>query len=175
MTVSERGPVEPEEVTLAEVLAQFPGVRSRLSGSSQAAQEVQGELLAGAALALFLIAAVCLPIWISFHSGVIGNLCAWMTGTGKMWGGGIDYLWGAVILAGVVTGLLLGSLLALVLLGAASAARAWASTKAMMARLSGSDAGPAPRKPSRRPSTHGPRPPARGRGARPGSRRASPA
>jgi hypothetical protein len=55
------------------------------------------------ALALFLIAAVCLPIWISFHSGVLGNLCAWMTGSRGMWGGGIDYLWGAVILAGVVT------------------------------------------------------------------------
>jgi len=55
------------------------------------------------ALALFLIAAVCLPIWISFHSGVIGNLCAWMTGTKEMWDGGMDYLWGALILAGVVT------------------------------------------------------------------------
>jgi len=55
------------------------------------------------ALALFLIAAVCLPIWISFHSGVIGNLLAWITGTSEMWGGGIDYLWGALILGGVVT------------------------------------------------------------------------
>jgi Mn2+/Fe2+ NRAMP family transporter len=54
------------------------------------------------ALALFLIAAVCLPIWISFHSGVLGNLTAWMTGTSGMLGGGIDYLWGALILAGVV-------------------------------------------------------------------------
>ena len=53
-------------------------------------------------LALFLIAAVCLPIWISFHSGVLGNLTAWMTGTSEMLGGGIDYLWGAAILAGVV-------------------------------------------------------------------------
>jgi Mn2+/Fe2+ NRAMP family transporter len=54
------------------------------------------------ALALFLIAAICLPIWISFHSGVLGNLCAWMTGTSDMLGGGIDYLWGAAILAVVV-------------------------------------------------------------------------
>ncbi len=53
-------------------------------------------------LALFLIAAVCLPIWISFHSGVLGNLTAWMTGTSKMLGGGTDYLWGASILAVVV-------------------------------------------------------------------------
>jgi Mn2+/Fe2+ NRAMP family transporter len=53
-------------------------------------------------MALFLIAAVCLPIWISFHSGVLGNLTAWMTGTSKMLGGGTDYLWGAAILAVVV-------------------------------------------------------------------------
>jgi multidrug efflux pump subunit AcrB len=56
---------EPEKITadilrreLPEVLSQFPGVRSRLSGSSQAAQEVQGQLLSGAALALFLIYAL---------------------------------------------------------------------------------------------------------------------
>ena len=54
-------------------------------------------------LGLFLIAAVCLPIWISFHSGVLGNLTAWMTGTSDMLGGGIDYLWGTGILAIVVT------------------------------------------------------------------------
>ncbi|MHC4488327.1 MAG: hypothetical protein ACYSW7_04000, partial [Planctomycetota bacterium] len=53
-------------------------------------------------LALFLIAAVCLPIWISFHSSVLGNLTAWITGTSEMWGGGIDYLWGMGILAVVV-------------------------------------------------------------------------
>ena len=53
-------------------------------------------------LTLFMIAAVCLPIWISFHSGVLGNLTAWMTGTSEILGGGIDYLWGAAILAVVV-------------------------------------------------------------------------
>ncbi len=56
---------EPSKITadilqqeLPKVLSQFPGVRSRLSGSSQAAKEVQGELLAGAALSLFLIFAL---------------------------------------------------------------------------------------------------------------------
>ncbi|MHC4637178.1 MAG: hypothetical protein ACYTBV_06685, partial [Planctomycetota bacterium] len=44
-------------------------------------------------LTLFMIAAVCLPIWISFHSGVLGNLTSWITGTSEIWGGGIDYLW----------------------------------------------------------------------------------
>ncbi|KAA9133562.1 efflux RND transporter permease subunit [Marinihelvus fidelis] len=56
---------EPEKITsdimtkeLPEVLAQFPGVRSRLSGSSQQAQETQVELMQGALLALFLIYAL---------------------------------------------------------------------------------------------------------------------
>jgi Mn2+/Fe2+ NRAMP family transporter len=54
------------------------------------------------ALVLFMIAAVCLPIWISFHSGVLGNLTAWATGTSQMFQGGIDYLWGSAMLAVVV-------------------------------------------------------------------------
>lgn len=56
---------EPEKITsdimskeLPQVLAQFPGVRSRLSGSSQQAQETQVELMQGAMLALFLIYAL---------------------------------------------------------------------------------------------------------------------
>ncbi|MDX1554979.1 MAG: efflux RND transporter permease subunit, partial [Xanthomonadales bacterium] len=56
---------EPEKILsdileqeLPEVLAKFPGVRSRLSGASQQAQEVQLDLLKGALLALFLIYAL---------------------------------------------------------------------------------------------------------------------
>ncbi len=49
-------------------------------------------------LVLFLIATVALPIWISFHSGVLGNLIAWLTGTSEMLGGATDYLWGAAVL-----------------------------------------------------------------------------
>ncbi len=56
---------EPEKILedivskeLPEVLSQFPGVRSRLSGASQQAQEVQLDLLKGAGLALFLIYAL---------------------------------------------------------------------------------------------------------------------
>ncbi|MDT8321870.1 MAG: efflux RND transporter permease subunit [Xanthomonadales bacterium] len=56
---------EPDKITadilnneLPEVLAQFPGVTHRLSGSSQARQEVQHDLIMGAALALFLIYAL---------------------------------------------------------------------------------------------------------------------
>ena len=53
---------EPEKITadilqieLPQVLQQFPGVRHRLSGSSQAVQEVQSDLIMGAFFALFLI------------------------------------------------------------------------------------------------------------------------
>jgi glycerol uptake facilitator-like aquaporin len=47
---------------------------------------------------LFLMAMVCLPIWISFHSGVLGNLTSWITGTSDLFHGGMDYVWGAAIL-----------------------------------------------------------------------------
>lgn len=50
-------------------------------------------------LLLFLVAAVCIPIWVSFHSGVLGNFTAWMTGTQGILHGGVDYLWGAGLLA----------------------------------------------------------------------------
>ena len=43
---------------LPKVLAQFPGVRSRLSGASRMAAEAQMDLMKGAALALFLIYAL---------------------------------------------------------------------------------------------------------------------
>jgi multidrug efflux pump subunit AcrB len=46
------------EIELPEVMAQFPGLNYRLSGSSQAAQEVQTDLIMGAFLALFLIYAL---------------------------------------------------------------------------------------------------------------------
>jgi multidrug efflux pump subunit AcrB len=56
---------EPEKILadiqakeLPEVLSRFPGVRSRLSGASQQAQDVQLDLLKGAMLALFLIYAL---------------------------------------------------------------------------------------------------------------------
>ncbi|MEZ6062398.1 MAG: Nramp family divalent metal transporter [Planctomycetaceae bacterium] len=53
-------------------------------------------------IALLLMATICLPIWISFHSGVLGNLTAWITGTRGLFGGGIDYVWGAGILVAVL-------------------------------------------------------------------------
>ncbi len=57
---------------------------------------------------LFLIAAIALPIWISFHSGVLGNLLTWLTGTSHMFHGAMDYLWGALVLGVVVAITLFG-------------------------------------------------------------------
>jgi len=49
-------------------------------------------------IVLLLMTIVCMPIWVSFHCGVIGNLTAWVTGTRDLFQGGIDYLWGGLIL-----------------------------------------------------------------------------
>lgn len=51
---------------------------------------------------LFLMAAISMPVWVSFHSSVLGNLTSWITDTSGMFGGGIDYLWAAAILASVL-------------------------------------------------------------------------
>ena len=53
-------------------------------------------------IALLLMMTVCMPIWISFHAGVLGNLTSWLTGTHDMFNGGMDYLWGAGILIGIM-------------------------------------------------------------------------
>lgn len=51
---------------------------------------------------LLLMSTVCMPIWISFHSGVLGNLTSWLTGTRGLLNGGMDYVWGAGILISVL-------------------------------------------------------------------------
>ena len=48
---------------------------------------------------LLLMASVCLPVWISFHSGVLGNLISWITGTRGLFHGAIDYFWAGCILS----------------------------------------------------------------------------
>lgn len=50
---------------------------------------------------LFLFAAVCIPIWVSFHSSVLGDLAAGLTGTKHLLNGATVHLWGAAILVGV--------------------------------------------------------------------------
>lgn len=56
-------------------------------------------------LVLLLLAAVCVPMWVSFHSGVLGNLIAWVAaaaGAGEAPGGAWDHIWGGAILAAVI-------------------------------------------------------------------------
>ncbi len=53
-------------------------------------------------IALLMMATICVPIWISFHSGVLGNLMSWISGTRNQFGGGVDYLWGAGFLTGML-------------------------------------------------------------------------
>lgn len=51
---------------------------------------------------LLAMATFCLPIWMSFHSGMLGNLMSWITGTQGAFHGGGDYLWGVLILVGLL-------------------------------------------------------------------------
>lgn len=55
-----------------------------------------------ALLWLFLLVAPATAAWVGFHSGVLGNFTSWVTGTQNQWNGAVDYVWGAVILAGVL-------------------------------------------------------------------------
>ena len=47
---------------------------------------------------LLFMLVVTAPVWTCFMSGVTGNLCAWVTGTSEVFGGAIDYIWGAAVL-----------------------------------------------------------------------------
>jgi hypothetical protein len=51
---------------------------------------------------LLLLSAVTMPIWMSFHATVLGNLVSWITGTRNVLGGGIDYAWGVGLLVSVL-------------------------------------------------------------------------
>jgi len=54
-------------------------------------------------LMLLIMSILCVPVWIAFHAGVIGNLTSWVTGTEHVMDGGVDYLWGACWLTVVLT------------------------------------------------------------------------
>ena len=45
-------------------------------------------------LVLFILAAVCFPIWVCFHAGTIGTLVSWLAGTEQGMGGGGYFVWG---------------------------------------------------------------------------------
>jgi hypothetical protein len=49
----------------------------------------------------FLLAIVCIPVWISFHASVLGDLLAGLTGTKQHVGRATIYLWGAGMLVGI--------------------------------------------------------------------------
>ena len=50
---------------------------------------------------MFLFAAVCIPIWVSFHASVIGDLLADLSGTRQGLAGAGIHLWGMLMLAAV--------------------------------------------------------------------------
>ena len=62
---------------------------------------------------MFVFAVVCIPIWVSFHSSVLGDLFASLTGTRALLNGATIHLWGMGILACVVCLALAGGYAAL--------------------------------------------------------------
>lgn len=61
----------------------------------------------------FLLAAAFIPVWASFHSSVLGDLLAGITGTRQYLGGATIHLWGAALLVGVLALALAGGYTAL--------------------------------------------------------------
>ena len=62
---------------------------------------------------MFVFAALCFPIWVSFHASVLGDLFAGLTGTKESLNGATIHLWGAGILFAVVVLALSGGYTAL--------------------------------------------------------------
>ncbi|MFO0790706.1 MAG: Nramp family divalent metal transporter [Pirellulales bacterium] len=50
----------------------------------------------------FLLAAAFIPVWISFHASVLGDLIAGLTHTKPFLGGATIHLWGAALVLGIV-------------------------------------------------------------------------
>ncbi len=61
----------------------------------------------------FLLAVVCIPVWMSFHASVLGDLLAALTGTKKYLGGATIHLWGAGLVIGIFVFAVLGGYRAL--------------------------------------------------------------
>lgn len=62
---------------------------------------------------LFVFAAICIPIWVSFHASVIGELLASLTGTQESMQRASKYLWGMLTLASIIVLALRGGYMAL--------------------------------------------------------------
>jgi hypothetical protein len=61
----------------------------------------------------FLLGATFIPVWVSFHSSVLGDLLASLTGTKQYLGGATIHLWGAAVLLGTLVLALSGGYAAL--------------------------------------------------------------
>jgi Mn2+/Fe2+ NRAMP family transporter len=64
-------------------------------------------------LLLVLLAATLIPVWISFHASVLGDLLAGLTGTKHHLGGATIHLWGSAVLVAIVALSLAGGYAAL--------------------------------------------------------------
>ena len=53
-------------------------------------------------LVFFLLALLCFPIWVCFHSGTVGTLLSWLAGTTQSLHGGAHFVWGLATLAVVL-------------------------------------------------------------------------
>jgi len=62
---------------------------------------------------MFVFAALCIPIWVSFHASVLGDLTAGLTGTKGWLGGATVHLWGSAILICVASLAMKGGYVAL--------------------------------------------------------------
>ncbi len=62
---------------------------------------------------MFVFAVVCLPIWVSFHASVLGDLLAGLTGTRRFLNGATVHLWGSGVLLLVVAAAFAGGYAAL--------------------------------------------------------------
>lgn len=62
---------------------------------------------------MFVFAAICIPIWVSFHASILGELFASLTNSRDLLNGATKHLWGAAILICVVKLALAGGYAAL--------------------------------------------------------------
>src|SRR5437763_7086931 len=49
-------------------------------------------------LVFLLLALVCFPIWVAFHSSTVGTLLSWLAGTDKALRGDADFVWCMAVL-----------------------------------------------------------------------------
>jgi hypothetical protein len=53
-------------------------------------------------LVFLVLALICFPIWVCFHSGTIGTLLSWLAGTNQALRGGAHWIWGLAVLTAVL-------------------------------------------------------------------------